>query len=102
VKDTGEITVSRTGQLLAVAATLALVFSALGGCLHKHCVSSRTVSQQVSYCCKQGKGYCESTCFRTQEAQQCTSWACDAGYVEQSGKCVKMTPAQIAQDPYRR
>lgn len=56
---------------------------------HKHCISKQEVMQSVPYCCKYGAGYCESTCYRTSYVEQCQEWACDSGYVEVDGKCVK-------------
>lgn len=73
------------------AILLGLASLALGGCAHGTCVSWAYGTMSVPYCCKQGNGYCESTCFRTQETRRCTAIACDPGYVNhpRAIRCVK-------------
>jgi hypothetical protein len=39
------------------------------------CVRQGDKYIQVSYCCKQGKGYCESTCYRTERRTVCLEQA---------------------------
>jgi hypothetical protein len=65
---------------------LVFLFACIGCDMHQHCVEWTTT--QVPYCCKYGNGYCESTCYRTQNI--CARSVCDAGYerVAGKGKCV--------------
>jgi hypothetical protein len=50
---------------------------------------------QVSYCCKQGKGYCESTCYRTERRTVCLEQASIYGK-----KCAFVTSGKVwRQDP---
>jgi len=59
------------------------------------CISWGSRDVQVPYCCKQGRGYCESTCYRTQTQSVCTAHASIYGK-----KCSFITDGKVwRQDP---
>ena len=74
-------------------ATLAIILAGfLAGCAstgsdsHQHCVRSGKVLQYRQYCCQgySDTGHCRGYCSEPAgHVDQCTEWACDAGYVKQ-------------------
>jgi hypothetical protein len=54
------------------------------------CVRYGDTYIQVSYCCKQGRGYCESTCFRTERRTVCMEQATVSGM-----KCSFVTSGKV-------
>jgi hypothetical protein len=59
------------------------------------CVSWADRDVQVPYCCKYGRGYCESTCYRTQRQSVCVAHASIYGK-----KCSFVTSGKVwRQDP---
>jgi hypothetical protein len=59
------------------------------------CIGWTDTYVQVPYCCKSGRGYCESTCYRSERRSVCSSWSSIYGR-----KCSFITDGKVwRQDP---
>jgi hypothetical protein len=73
-----------------------------GDMFRRECVSYTYRDVQVPYCCVQGNGYCQSTCYRTQNQKVCSVSRCKSEYVERDGKCMTRDELKVYEDSKKK
>ena len=53
---------------------------------NKYCAEYGYKAVNRPYCCKQGNGYCEKTCYKYEQRHTCIDWQCKEGYKWQEVK----------------
>ena len=53
---------------------------------NKYCAEYGYQTVNHPYCCKQGNGYCERTCYKYEQRHTCIDWQCKEGYKWQEVK----------------